>query len=182
MNIIDVGCGKDGRSFGKYVPEDWHITGIDVVPSEYVQHEHPHFTYVNRDAQDLSCFGNNEFDLAVSIGMLEHISGEIAFRKVISEIRRVAKQHIVVVPYRYCWIEPHFGVPFFPLFPYSVKVALVKAFNLNGERMILKRDPDFIKKHYRWLSNTEYRVEFPDSRTYVLPTRETVAIIRSCQI
>jgi hypothetical protein len=112
--------------------------------------------------------------------MLEHITEEVAFKSIVSEIRRVAKQYIVIVPYKYCWIEPHYGVPFFPLFHYSVKLALVKALNLSNQRDIVRRDPDYINKNYRWLSNAEYRAEFPDSKIYLSPTLETIAIIRSC--
>ncbi|NQZ09070.1 MAG: class I SAM-dependent methyltransferase [Algicola sp.] len=182
MNIIDIGCGIDGRSFDAHVPADWKITGVDILPVERVQHQHPNFTYLKQDAQDLSRFNNNEFDLAVSIGMLEHITEENAFKSVVSEIRRVSKQYIVVVPYKYCWIEPHYGIPFFPLLPYSVKLALIKAFNLSDHRKAVSLDPDYINKHFRWLSNAQYREEFPDSTIYLLPTLETIAITRTCQL
>ncbi len=182
MKIIDIGCGVDSRSFDAYVPADWEITGVDILPVERVHHQHPNFTYVKQNAQNLSCFKNHEFDLFVSIGMLEHITKEIAFRSIVSEIRRVAKQYIVVVPYKYCWIEPHYGVPFFPLYPYSVKLALVKALNLSNQRDIVRRNPDYINKNYRWLSNAEYRAEFLDSTIYLLPTLEMIAITRSCQL
>lgn len=182
MKIIDIGCGVDSRSFDVYVPPDWEITGVDIHPVEQVQHQHPNFIYLQQDAQDLSRFKDHEFDLAVSIGMLEHITEESVFKSIVSEIRRVAKQYIVVVPYKYCWIEPHYGVPFFPLLPYSAKRALVKAFNLSNQREVVRRDPDYINKNYRWLSNTEYREAFHDSIIYVLPTLETIAITRACQL
>ena len=181
LKVIDIGCGVDGRSFDDYVPEDWKITGVDIHPEGRVHHRHPGFTYIRQDAQDLSRFRDQEFDLAVSIGMLEHITEESAFKRIVSEIRRVAKQYIVVVPYKYCWIEPHFGVPFFPLFPYSMKLAVVKALNLSNARESVTKDPEFINKHYRWLSNAQYRLEFPDSKIHILPTLETIAIVRTSQ-
>lgn len=181
MKVIDVGCGFDGRSFENFVPTEFRIIGVDVVPVERIQHRHPNFTYVQRDAQDLSCFKDHEFDLAVSIGMLEHITEESKFKRIVSEMRRVAKQYIVVVPYKYCWIEPHYGIPFFPIFPYSIKLALVKTFNLSNQRDVIKKDPGYIDKNYRWLSNAEYRAEFPDSTIFLLPTLETIAITRSNQ-
>jgi hypothetical protein len=181
MKVIDIGCGVDGRSFDEYVPEDWEITGVDILPSEQVHHKHPRFSYIRADAQDLSRFKDREFDLAVSIGMLEHITEEPVFRRIVSELRRVAKQYMVVVPYKYCWIEPHYGVPFFPLLHYSIKLAVVKAFNLSNHREVVKRDPQYINKNYRWLSNAQYRLEFPDSTIHLLPTLETIAIIRTSQ-
>lgn len=182
LRVIDIGCGIDGRSFDRYIPADWKVTGVDVLPAERVRHHHPNYTYLQQDAQDLSRFKNDEFDLAVSIGMLEHITEEPAFKRIVSEIRRVAKQYIVVVPYRYCWIEPHYGVPFFPLLPYSIKLVLIRALNLSNERGAVRQDSEYIKKNYRWLSNAEYRAEFPDATIYLLPTLEMIAITRKCQL
>lgn len=182
MEIIDIGCGIDSRSFDAYIQPNWKITGVDILPIEQVQHEHPNFIYFKQDAQDLSRFKDREFDLAVCFGMLEHITEERVFKSIVSEISRVAKQYIVVVPYKYCWIEPHYGVPFFPLFPYSVKLALVKIFNLSGQRQVVKHDPDYINKNYKWLSNAEYRKIFPDSIIHLLPTLEMIAITRTCQL
>lgn len=181
MTVIDIGCGIDGRSFDEYVPEDWEITGVDILPIERVHHKHPRFSYIQHDVQDLSRFKDHEFDLAVSIGMLEHITEEPVFKRIVSELRRVAKQYIVVVPYKYCWIEPHYGVPFFPLFPYSIKLAVVKALNLSNHREAVTRDPQYINKNYRWLSNAQYRLEFPDSTIHLLPTLEVIAITRKSQ-
>lgn len=178
MNVIDIGCGPDGRSFEDYVPDDWTITGVDILPREQVKHKHPNFTYIKQSGHDLRQFSDNQFDLAISIGMLEHITEESVFRGIVAEIRRVAKQYIVVVPYKYCWIEPHYGVPFFPLLPYSIKVALVKALNLSNQRETVSKDPDYIRRHYRWLSNSEYNAEFQDSRIFLMPTLETIAITR----
>jgi len=182
MKIIDIGCGIDGRSFDDYVPHDWEVTGIDIQPSEKIRHKHPHFAYLHHDACDLSCFKDGEFDLAISIGMLEHITEDFPFKCITSEIQRVAKQYIVAVPYKYCWIEPHYGVPFFPLLPYSIKLFIVKVFNLSNHRKILKKDPDYIRKNYKWLSNAEYRAVFKDSTVYVLPTLEAIAIIKKSQL
>ena len=109
MNAVDVGCGHDGRSFEDFSPGDWKIIGVDIIPNEQIRHNHPGFKYLKRDAQDLSCLGDGEFDLGVCIGMLEHITDEAIFRRIVNEIRRVAKQYIVIVPFKYCWIEPHYS-------------------------------------------------------------------------
>lgn len=182
MRVIDIGCGIDSRSFDEYVPEDWEITGVDILPIERVHHKHPRFLYIQHDAQDLSRFKDHEFDLAVSIGMLEHITEEPVFKRIVSELRRVAKQYIVVVPYKYCWIEPHYGVPFFPIFPYSIKLAIVKALNLSNHREAITRDPQYISKNFRWLSNAQYKLEFPDSTIHLLPTLDVIAITRKYQL
>ncbi|MCX7046021.1 MAG: class I SAM-dependent methyltransferase [Candidatus Sumerlaeota bacterium] len=178
MKILDIGCGIDGRSFEDYLPEDYQITGIDLNDKSRIATRHPNFVYVQQDAQDLSQFGDQSFDLAVSIGMLEHITDNVVFRRIASEVMRVARQYIIVVPYKYAWLEPHFVIPLFPILPYGMKLWLVKSFNLCGMRSAVIHDPDIVRKNYRWLSNAEYRGIFPDSKTFLLPTLETVAIIK----
>jgi len=182
MKVLDVGCGFDGRSFDDYAPADWEITGVDIIAPEGVHHTHPNFNYLEQDARDLSRFADDEFDLAVCVGMMEHITDPVTFRAIVSEMLRVSKQYIVVVPYKYAWIEPHYGVPFFPLLPYSAKVWLVKTLNLSGHRSAVLADSEYINKHYRWLSNDEYRQEFPASTIDVLPTREMIAITKRAQL
>lgn len=178
MKVIDIGCGPDGRSFEDYVPQDWDITGVDIIPPEEVEHTHPKFSYIQQDAQDLSRFGDGEFDLAISIGMLEHITDDTTFKRIVSELRRVARQHVVVVPYKYAWIEPHYGVPFFPLLPYRLQVAMVKLFNLSDQRQLVTDNPQYLRENYRWLSNAQYRKEFPDSIVRLTPTFDMIAITR----
>ena len=176
INIIDVGCGSTGRSFEDFIPSTWNITGVDLIDPQKCKHTHPNFQYVQQDAQDLSQFTNNQFDLAVSIGLLEHVTEKTHFKKAISEIRRVAKQHIVIVPYKYCLIEPHYGCPFFPIYPDFLKRFLVKMFNLCGQRKAIKHDPAYIKKYCIWPSNNDYKKEFRESNIYVTPTLDQIVI------
>jgi len=179
MRVLDVGCGPDGRSFSDYAPAHWDITGIDILPPDSVRHSHPRFSYIRQTAADLSRFGDQSFDLVVCVGMLEHITDEATFQQIARELQRVAKQYLVVVPYRYCWIEPHYGFPFFPLLPYRLQVQLIKALNLNNLRLEVTKDYDYVAKHYRWLSSAEYERTFVGARAHLVPTREMIAIARS---
>ena len=178
MKVIDIGCGRDGRSFENFIPPNWQVIGVDLKDPQIINHTHPNFQYVQQDAQDLSQFADKQFDLAVSIGLLEHVTNKKAFKRTALEIRRVAKQYIIIVPNKYCWIEPHYGFPFFPLYPYSIQLLLIKVFNLSNSRDDIKRDPQYIKKHVMWLSNQEFKREFPESKIYLTPTLEQIAIIR----
>jgi len=178
MKIIDIGCGSDGRSFENFIPLNFQVIGVDLKDPQKINHTYPDFQYIQQDAQDLSQFTDKQFDLAVSIGLLEHVIEKEAFKKTALEIRRVAKQYIVMVPAKYCSIEPHYGLPFFPLFPYSIQVLLVKAFNLSNARESVKRDPQSIKKGIIWRSNKEYQKAFPESKIYLTSTLEQIVIIK----
>lgn len=177
--ILDVGCGRDGRSLEQYLPESFQIVGIDLNPPDEVTIRHPNFTYYQQDARDLSRFGADEFDLTFSIGMMEHICDPDALAQMASEIRRVSKQWIIVVPWRYAWIEPHFKLPFFQLFPYRVQCALAKAWDLNSERENVQRDPDYLRNTYEWLSTREWKRIFFSDKAVLLPTLETIAIVKT---
>lgn len=178
MRVLDIGCGRDGRSFSDHVPQDWSILGLDIRPPERVRHQHPGFSYTLGDARDLSRFADHEFDLAVSVGLFEHFADDESFARATSEMSRVARQYLLVVPWRYCWIEPHYGVPFFPLLPYSVQRTLVTTFDLSGHGEATRQNPDHIRERNRWRTNREYLEALPDARIHLTPTLETIVIAR----
>jgi len=182
MSILDVGCGPSGRSFEDYVHKDFKITGIDLLDEKKVKMARSNFTYYKQDAQDLNIFRDKEFDLTVSFGMMEHICNHTILRKMASEIERVSKQWVIVVPWKYAFIEPHFRLPFFQLLPYSLKVFLTKVFNLHNLREAVKKDYDYIKNHYQWLSNRQWKEIFKASKTYISPGLDTIALVEDCDL
>ena len=179
MSILDIGCGPNGRSFADHIPHNYKITGIDILDEDKVKTDYPDFTYLKQDAEDLSMFGDKEFDLAVSIGMMEHICHEEVLHKMYSEIERVSKQWVIVVPWRYAFIEPHFKFPFFQLLPYPLKVFLTKSLNLHGLGMSVKSDYDYIRNHYKWLTNKQWSEAFKGSKCFVTPHFDTIAIVKT---
>lgn len=178
MKILDIGCGPDGRSFSDFIKPDYRIIGADILPVERVKHQHPNFIYINISGADLE-FEDNYFDLVVTIGMLEHITDPAIFEKITNNIKRLSEQHIVIVPYKYAWIEPHWGIPLFPIIRPMIQNYLVKTFNICNHRQSIKNDINFIKKHYVWYSNSEYSKIFPSSRIKLLPFYDTIGIIKS---
>ena len=179
MRVVDLGCGRTGRSTTDFAPADWTIVGVDRLSPTLVHHDHPNFVYVRGDVSDLSAFRDGEFDLAISIGLLEHVTDPTAFRDAAREIQRVAPQFGLVVPYRYAWIEPHYLVPFFPVLPRRLQNLLVRAFDLKGHGARVRNDRDFLDRVTRWRTNAEYQAWFPGSRIRLSPTLETVLIVKS---
>ena len=66
------------------MPSEWTITGVDLLPDHLVRHTHPNFRYLRRDATDLGHFANREFDLVVAIGLLEHVTDDDTFNRIVS--------------------------------------------------------------------------------------------------
>ena len=172
MKILDIGCGIDGRSFSDFAPESWEIIGIDIKEPAFIKHSHKNFRYTQQSAESLP-FADKSFDLVISIGMLEHVLPEHLYQSICTEIIRVGRQWIVVVPYRYGWIEPHYGFPFFGMLPQAIQIWLIKMFNLSGHRSRI----DYFKENFVWRSNAQYLRDFPNSKIQVLPIGETIAIL-----
>lgn len=171
-SVVDVGCGIDGRSFSDHVPGSWNIVGVDLEPVELVRQEHPNFRFVHASACELP-FGDKQFDLAVSIGMLEHILGDDYLRAA-REMQRVARSWVVMVPWRWAPIEPHYAFPLFGALPRPAQEWLI--------RHVLYRDraDDFVDYHrnnFAWRSMAQYRRDFPGSRIVMSPTFDTMAIV-----
>lgn len=90
MAILDVGCGFNGRSFEDHVSGEYKITGIDLKEPDEVKMQHPQFQYYKQDARDLTMFDTKSFDLAISIGMMEHICNRRVLLRMAREIDRVS--------------------------------------------------------------------------------------------
>ncbi len=176
MRVLDLGCGHSGRSVSDFAPSSWTIVGVDLFPVSKVSHDHPGFTYRRGSATDLSIFADGEFDLVISVGMLEHVTDPEDFARATAAIRRIGRQWALIVPYRYAWLEPHYHVPFFPVLPRQVQRALIRTFNLHGDRQRASADPNFPSGGTVWRTNAEYRAALPGSRTRLTPTLETVVI------
>lgn len=177
MRVIDLGCGRTGRSTTDFAPAGWRIVGVDRLAPAQVRHRHPGFRFVPGSVRDLSAFGDGEFDLAIAVGLLEHVTDPADLASAAREIRRVARQYVLVVPNRYAWIEPHYSVPLFGVLPRHLQNGLIRAFDLHGHRDAVRRDPAFLAGRTRWRPTREYLALFPGARARLTPTLETVAIV-----
>lgn len=174
--ILDVGCGKKDRSFACFNNEN-QITGLDLHDScDLIK---KNFKYLKGDASQLP-FKNKEFNVVVSIGVMEHIHPHKKFVKSLKEIERVGKKYAIVVPHRYCFIEPHFQLPFWSFYPKIIKKILIKNFNLGsqkrnkkGEYQKLNYPPakfykkllkDSKTKHYFWCPFLLYYIIYKNEK------------------
>jgi len=167
MKILDVGCGRNGRSFHDYLDFNCSVLGIDLLEPDQVEISSPSFSYRKQDARNMSDFGDNEFDLVVSIGMMEHICNMSDLKQMAQEIHRVGRQYVIGVPWRYTLIEPHFKVPFFQLMPTELQNGLVKLLNLEELREAVRRDPLFIQNHYMWPTTEQWVSIWPESVAHI---------------
>lgn len=110
VKVLEVGCstGKDMIQFLSLDPR-FEIWGADILQN------HPEgIHFVRADAADLP-FSDKDFDLVISIGLLEHIEPMEKLCRVVKEMDRVGKHLISVVPSVSTLVEPHCGQFLFPL-------------------------------------------------------------------
>jgi SAM-dependent methyltransferase len=93
-SIVDIGCG-DG-AITNALGERWQVTGVD---SSSAALAHVTVQAILADARALP-FATQQFDLALSSQMLEHLDDD-AYAAALAECKRVARRHVLIsVPYR----------------------------------------------------------------------------------
>lgn len=155
--ILDLGCGPGGRSVAGYSPKN-EIVGVDLLAPEEVNVEHPNFRYIKLDASDMHEFEDDSFDVAISVGMLEHVRPYESLRRAAKETQRVARRYCFVVPHKYAFLEPHFYLPLFAIWPGRLKSSLIKRFTLGTQQ----RQPSGEWQRINWLTRREWRAVFDD--------------------
>jgi SAM-dependent methyltransferase len=113
--IVDIGCGQSGLAG---IAPDLDIVGVDIQePSSRYPGR-----YVQADATQRLPFADNEFDLAYSNSVIEHLPPG-AWPRFASELRRVARGWFVQTPAWEFPIEPHALLPFAHWLPMPLRRA-----------------------------------------------------------
>lgn len=133
--IVDVG---GTREYWNIMPTDYlrqknvHITIVNIAaPDRSVDAKDPVFTYVQGDGCDLRDIQSNQFDIAHSNSVIEHVGGLDKMSNFAKEIRRIAASYYVQTPNYYFPIEPHFLFPFFHWLPVPLRLRLAMRFQLG---------------------------------------------------
>jgi hypothetical protein len=161
--IIEIGCGRGPRSVASMHRTN-PIVGVDLLPPSSVEVGASNFTYRQADAADLSQFADGEFDVAISIGLLEHIQPRERLEQVVREHRRVARRYAAVTTHRFAFIEPHYRWPLFSIWPEWLKRLDIGPLRPAGTR--LRRDGS--TRPINWLASDEWLRLFddPTARTF----------------
>lgn len=112
MKILDLGC-NNGMDFLIHFEDRKNIElyGIDINDQNY---EGRNVKFIKTDGTKIP-FEENFFDLTVSIGVLEHVQPIENLCTVISEINRVSKKFVIIVPSIGTILEPHAVSFFWPI-------------------------------------------------------------------
>jgi SAM-dependent methyltransferase len=104
-SVLDVGCGEGVLTY-RWAEQlgEQRIVGIDLddpkLAAEWAARSRPNLEYLTMPAENLP-FGENEFDLAAAIEVLEHVPDP---EHTLSEMARVASRNLLVsVPREPLW-------------------------------------------------------------------------------
>ncbi len=135
VDIVDIG---GTREYWSIIPVDYlrrrnvHITLVNISPSENpTGGQDPVFSYMHGDGCQLKEIADQQFDMAHSNSVIEHVGNWDKMIAFAGEIRRIAKMYYVQTPNYFFPIEPHFLIPFFHWLPVSVRLRLIMRFQLG---------------------------------------------------
>ena len=122
---------------------------------------------VSGDARDMRQFRDQEFDVAFSNSVIEHVGSYDDQRSMASEIRRVAPRYFVQTPNRYFPIEPHFLLPGFQFYPLKLRAALLSRSDLGWYKRADSYETALAEvSAVRLLTARELRGLFPGGHLY----------------
>ena len=139
VNIIDIGGTELYWNIVSREFLDRHKVRITIanLPGPQLPVDHGPFIFVAADGCNLLAFDNDEFHIAHSNSVIEHVGDWGCKVKFAMELSRVAKQYFVQTPNYWFPIEPHCLFPFFHWLPIPIRVWLVLYLKLgNWERAV----------------------------------------------
>jgi hypothetical protein len=134
VEVVDVGGTVN---YWRIVPTEFlrrhnvTITLVNLPGTSAQLEDRTEFRAVEADGCDLKQFGDQEFHIAHSNSVLEHVGDWGRMVAFAQEIARVAPRLFVQTPNYWFPIEPHCMTPFFHWLPTPMRVWLVMHFQLG---------------------------------------------------
>lgn len=161
IKILDVGGTQSfWENRGYAGRDDVEITLLNLhrEPTDY-----SNIRSVVGDGVDLSRYNENEFDIAFSNSVIEHVFTWQRQMRMAKEIRRVGRFYYLQTPNRFFPVESHFLLPFFQFLPYKLKLFILTRTRLSLGRRTEWKKAKALVDEIRLLSRCELRRMFPES-------------------
>jgi hypothetical protein len=132
--ILDIG----GSEFYWKIAQDLVDSGrlsIDLLNLNATEVKNKHFGSIVGDARKIADIDDCSYDLCHSNSVIEHVGDWLDMKAMADEVRRVAPNYFVQVPYFWFPIEPHFRVPFFHWLPEQLRYPLLMRRDLGFHLM-----------------------------------------------
>ena len=168
VSILDVGGTVEfWERRGWADRDDISITLVNLGDQET---SHDNIRAVVGDATNLWGFADQQFDIAFSNSVIEHLFTFEAQSRMAREMQRVARAHWVQTPNFWFPVEPHFLVPAWHWLPEDTRVSILTRRGVGWAGRC--PDPDFareIVQQHRLMKRGELQRLFPDSQ--IVPER-----------
>lgn len=159
MKILDVGGNEHfWVNSGFHEEQDIDITILNLTK---IETNYPNFRAVAGDATELSDFNDNEFDIAFSNSVIEHLYTKENQIKMANEMRRVGKYYFVQTPNKYFFMEPHYLIPYFQFLPKKWRLFILTKTKLSRNMKWDKNAAQQYLDEIRLISGNEYKKLFP---------------------
>jgi hypothetical protein len=122
--ILDLG----GRpAIWNSVPEKLNITILNLPGEAGMQvPTHHAVRFVEGDACEVTQFREGEFDVVFSNSVIEHVGPDHRQEAFASTVKRLGRRYWVQTPAKWFPIEAHTGIPFWWVYPESVRQAFLR--------------------------------------------------------
>jgi len=147
--ILDVGATSESESPDANFLEVLHphkdrITAAGVEDASHLERVYPGMRFVRIEPNAPLPFRDDEFDVAYSHAVIEHVVGERERRFFLSELWRVARAIFVTTPNKFFPIEPHTCLPLIHWVSdaafYRLAAALGSFYNRDNLRLLTRRE------------------------------------------
>lgn len=185
VSILDIGGSKN---YWDIVPKEFlerHMVKITCLnlPNVNLPVNDNIFTFVNGDGCNLTEFKDNQFHIAHSNSVIEHVGDWSKMIQFSNEIRRVADSYFVQTPNYWFPIEPHWYLPFFHWLPRPLEALCLMTFPpmANYDKKCKNIDEAMRRiDESRLLSKSMFSWLFPDAtikvERYILLSKSFVAV------
>jgi hypothetical protein len=160
LNIIDVGGTLSFWQKMNFLNQNnIQLTIANLHPPAIT---HPKITFLVMDARNMQQIEDQQFDVAFSNSVIEHVGSFEDQQLMAAEMQRIAGKVFIQTPNYYFPIEPHFLFPFFQFFPMWLKIWLVTNFNMGWfQRARTKQQAINLINGTRLMKLKELRQIFP---------------------
>lgn len=164
VRILDIGGLESfwtNRGYGDNPDYQITVLNLDKLPTS-----RSNFSSLAGNATKLKGISDEEFDVAFSNSVIEHLYTIENQKLMAAEVQRVGKYHFVQTPNKYFPIEPHYILPFFDFLPASMKYKILTKTKLSRLKTWSARDARQYVDEIRLIPYKEFKSLFPDSKMY----------------
>jgi hypothetical protein len=140
--VLDIGVTSDNRNqeanyFERLYPHKEKIVCVGTEDNIYLEAEYPGLRFIKIAPHKPLPFDDNEFDIAFSNAVIEHVGSRESQNAFIKEMVRVSRSFFLTTPNRWFPVEFHTAIPFLHYLPPTIYRKILSMF---GETFWSKED------------------------------------------